>query len=197
MAQTLLQMAGADTSPPSLSDTVVIIIDAQGEYVDGKLVLPGVTPALENIAILLAKARELSVPVIHIQHRGSAGGLFDPGTSAFDFAAQAKPVAGETVIQKGLPNAFAGTSLKAELDVLGAQTLVLAGFMTHMCVSSTARAALDLGFATVVVSDASATRDLPATDGEGVVSAADLHRSELAALSDRFSIVCPVAKLVN
>ena len=43
--------------------------------------------------------------------------------------------------------------------------LVLAGFMTHMCINSTARGAFNLGFAPTVVAAATATRDLPGTDG--------------------------------
>ena len=193
MAKTLLQLAGADLTPPKLADTVVVVIDAQREYVDGMLPLPGVGPALDNIALLLEAARSRSAPVVHVQHRGKPGGLFDPEKTAFRFADQAASRDGETIVEKGLPNAFAGTNLKEVLDGLGRKKLVLAGFMTHMCVSSTARAALDLGFQTVVVSDASATRDLPSDDG--VVAAADLHRAELAALSDRFSIICRTADL--
>ncbi|TWG89620.1 nicotinamidase-related amidase [Mesorhizobium sp. J18] len=195
MAKTLLQLAGADLTPPKLAETVVVVIDAQREYVDGMLPLPGVEPALDNIALLLEAARRQSAPVVHVQHRGKPGGLFDPEKTAFRFADQATPEDGETIVEKGLPNSFAGTKLKEILDSLGRKKLVLAGFMTHMCVSSTARAALDLGFQTVVVSDASATRDLPS--GDGVVAAADLHRAELAALSDRFSIICRTADLVN
>ncbi len=63
--------------------------------------------------------------------------------------------------------------------------------MTHMCVSATARAALDLGYQSTVLSDASATRDLPDIDGAGTVPAAEIHRIELAALADRFAIVLP------
>ena len=35
MAKTLLQMAGADLTPPKLGDAVLVVIDAQREYVDG------------------------------------------------------------------------------------------------------------------------------------------------------------------
>jgi nicotinamidase-related amidase len=194
MAKTLLEMAGADLTPPKLSDAVLIVIDAQNEYVDGKLPLPGVKPALENIARLLAKAREDGGRIIHVQHRGRAGGAFDPATKAFAIADEAAPEAGETVVEKPLPNAFAGTTLNETLTSMGVKRLVLAGFMTHMCVSSTARAALDLGYQTTVAADACATRDLPS--GGGDISAADLHRAELAALADRFSIVCDTEALV-
>jgi nicotinamidase-related amidase len=194
MAKTLLDMAGADLTPPKLSDAVLIVIDAQNEYVDGKLPLPGVKPALENIARLLAKAREDGGRIIHVQHRGRAGGAFDPATKAFAIADEAAPRTGEAVVEKPLPNAFAGTTLNETLTSMGVKRLVLAGFMTHMCVSSTARAALDLGYQTTVVADACATRDLPS--GGGDISAADLHQAELAALADRFSIVCDTEALV-
>ena len=88
------------------------------------------------------------------------------------------------------PNAFAGTDLAAELGAPG-QSILVAGFMTHMCVSSTVRAALDLGYPATVAADACATRDLPLIDG-GVISAADLHAAELAALADRFAAIASV-----
>ena len=194
MAATLLQMAGADPTPPRLAEAALIVIDAQREYLDGALPLVGVAPALERIAALLAAARSLGTPIIHVQHRGRPGGLFDPGKVAFEIAAQAAPSPGEEVVCKGLPNGFAGTRLKDVLDATDRKRLVLVGFMTHMCVSSTARAALDLGYQTTVVADACATRDLPRPGG-GIVAAADLHIAELAALADRFAIVCDAAAL--
>ena len=160
-AKTLLQLAGANLSPPSLSEATVVVIDAQREYVDGALPLLNVRSALDRIAELLSRARAAGRPIIHVQHKGRAGGLFDPGTKNFAFAEEAEPLAGEAVVKKGLPNSFAGTDLKVVLDQTGAKRLVLAGFMTHMCVSATARAALDLGFQGTVLSDATATRDLP------------------------------------
>jgi nicotinamidase-related amidase len=60
--------------------------------------------------------------------------------------------------------------------------------MTHMCVSSTVRAALDFGYMSTVAADACASRDLP--DGSGGVVAADaVHRVALAELADRFAII--------
>lgn len=198
MAMTLLELAGADLTPPKLGDTVLVVIDAQREYVDGKLPLPGAPAALTQIARLLQKARAGGAPVVHVQHKGKAGGLFDPATTSFALADEAAAKDGEAVVEKGLPNAFAGTSLKDVLEATGRKRLVLAGFMTHMCVSSTARAALDLGFQTVVVSDASATRDLPVPGAEGeVLTAVDLHRAELAMLADRFAIVCTTDDLAG
>lgn len=197
MAKTLLQLAGADLTPPKLADTAVVVVDAQREYVDGRLPLAGVGPALDNIATVLAAARAAGAPVVHVQHKGQPGGLFGPDTAGYELAPQAAALPGETVIQKGLPNSFAGTSLREALDATGRKRLVIVGFMTHMCVSSTTRAASEQGFGAVVLSDATATRDLPAPGGDGIVPAAALHEGELAALADRFAIVCTTAELVR
>jgi nicotinamidase-related amidase len=101
---------------------------------------------------------------------------------------------GEAVLHKPLPNAFAQTDLDAALKKLGRPQLVFAGFMTHMCVSSTARAALDLGYKASVAADAAATRDLPDPMG-GTIAADALHRAALAALADRFAIVAKVDEI--
>jgi nicotinamidase-related amidase len=64
--------------------------------------------------------------------------------------------------------------------------------MTHMCVSASVRAALDLGYYSTIVSGAAATRDLPTPSG-GVIDAAHLHEASLAALADRFAIIVDTA----
>ena len=98
------------------------------------------------------------------------------------------PAAGEVVVRKTLPNAFAGTDLDALLKSTGRTELIIAGFMTHMCVSATARAALDLKYRTTVVANAAATRDLPDPLG-GTIPASVVHRVALSELADRFAIV--------
>jgi nicotinamidase-related amidase len=193
-AKTLLQLAGADLRPPPLANSTLVIIDAQNEYLDGKLALPAIAPALLALAQLLAMARQVAAPVVHIQHKGRAGGLFDLAARGGAIIDAVRPHAAEDVVQKPLPNAFAQTDLDAMLKQLGRSQIVIAGFMTHMCVSSTARAALDLGYKATVAADAAATRDLPDPLG-GTIAAEALHRAALAALADRFAIVAKVAQI--
>jgi nicotinamidase-related amidase len=190
LPKTLLQMAGANPAPPPIASSALVLIDMQMEYVDGGLPLPGAKPALAEASRLLAKFRAAGRPVVHIQHKGRAGGLFDPDGPRFALAAEVAAKPGERVLTKGLPNSFAGTGLDAALKEFGVKSAVFVGFMTHMCVSSTVRAALDLGYGAAVVGGACATRDLP--DGQGsVIAAAALHKAELAALADRFAVVVP------
>lgn len=186
---TLRAAAGLPSLPPPLADSALVLIDAQQEYgPDGRLPLPGLADALDVIDGLLVRARDAGTPIIHVLHEGRAGAPFDPSAGGRPLEAAA-PRAGEHVVTKTLPNSFAGTDLEAALGALGRPPLVLTGFMTHMCVSSTARAALDLGLSTTVVADATASRTLPLAGGDGVIEAHDVHRSALAALADRFSIV--------
>lgn len=196
----LMQLAGAQPKPDtSLDDAVLVVIDAQGEYRGGRLPLAGIDAAAGVLAGLLARARAAGMPVIHVAHRGSAGGLFDRDAAGGAFLPEAAPQAGEAVVEKGLPNAFAGTELQARLDAAfaasGRSRLLLAGFMTHLCVSSTARAALDLGLPVTLVADATATRDLPDPLGGAAVPAAALQQATLAALADRFARVLPASAI--
>jgi nicotinamidase-related amidase len=70
-------------------------------------------------------------------------------------------IAGEPVIVKNFPSSFFQTDLGTQLEAAGRSDLVLAGFMTHMCVNSTARNAFNLGYRPTIVASATATRELP------------------------------------
>lgn len=188
--KTLLSMAGAPLQPSNLSDAALVLIDCQNEYVSGVLTLPGVAPALDEAAKVLARARAAGSPIIHVVHHGRpGGGVFDPEGPSSGIAPEVAALDGEAQVTKALPNAFAGTNLDEILKETGKKELILVGFMVHMCISATARVATDLGYRVTIVADATATRDLPGPAGDGVVAAEDLKRAELAALADRFAII--------
>ena len=194
--QTLRALAGLPNQPSQLGASALIIIDAQIEYSpNGALPLKGFEQAVENLAVLLTEARASDSMVIHVAHTNSSGHLFQAAHGA-RIVEPLQPLPGETVINKSLPNSFADTPLNQLLTSGGITDLAIAGFMTHMCVSATARAALDLGYRSSVVADATATRDLPsATDGT-VVPAASVQSIALASLADRFSVVTSTAALL-
>lgn len=190
---TLLALAGARPVAPGLEDAVLVVVDAQGEYRAGPLRLDGVDAALARIAALLARARAVGAPVLHVAHRGRPGGPFDRAGPGGAIVAEAAPAADEPVVEKGLPNAFAGTDLHERVTATGRGHLVLAGFMTHMCVAATARAALDSGLRATVAADATATRPLPDPLGGSAVTAVEVQRATLAALADRIAAVVPAS----
>ncbi len=183
LPKTLFEMAGAKSQPAKLSSSVLLIIDAQREYVDGALSLNGVDAAIAETAQLLARARKSGTPVIHVVHKGQ-GALFNPNGKYFEIVAALHPLKGETIVEKMRVSAFADTKLEELIQRTGRKNLIIAGFMTHNCVSSTARAARDLGYVPTIVASATATRDLP--DGKGgIVAASVLQAASLAALADR------------
>ncbi len=186
--KTLLELAGADLKPAKLDNACLVLIDTQNEYLEGPIAVPGAEAAVAHAKRLLAAARDAGSPVIHVAHKGRAGGLFDREAKRGRIVDALAPIAGEVTVEKGLPNAFADTELHAEIASSGRDELILCGFMTHMCVSSTARAALDLGYRVTIDADSCGTRDLP--DGRGgVIDAGTLHDVALAELSDRFAII--------
>jgi nicotinamidase-related amidase len=192
MAMTMLQMAGATPTPATMADGVLLIIDAQREYTDGLLPLPGVQPAIEALAGLLEKARKAGAPIVHVRHQ-SKGKAFNPSSTGYEIVSVLTPRAGETIVDKGLPNAFAGTDLAKQLAAGSRKNLIVGGFMTHMCVSATVRSATDHGFMCTIAADTVATRDLPDATGGPTITADAINRITLAALSDRFAWIVPKA----
>jgi len=190
---TLRQLSGAPDRPAALAESVVIVIDAQKEYTEGVLPLSGIDRSIAALAAFLARARATGVPIIHVVQIGKPGGrICAPGGPFVEVIDAVKPHPGEIVVEKRFPSSFTGTTLEAELARLGRKNLVLTGYMTHMCVNSTTRAAAEAGYHCTVVAELTATRDLP--DGHsGVIPAATVQAANLAALRDRFAVVVETA----
>jgi nicotinamidase-related amidase len=72
--------------------------------------------------------------------------------------------------------------------------LVVCGFMSHSSVSTTVRAAKNLGFRCTLVEDACATRDLP-YNGK-VLSAEHVQQTEMAIMADNFAVVALTQELI-
>lgn len=185
---TLRDIVGLPATPAKLSDSALVLIDCQNTYRSGVMELVQVEPALDHIRQLLERARSAGVPIFHIQHDAGSGTPYDLQAENGQIADKVAPAPGEPVIVKHFPDSFAGTTLQQELAATGCKNLILAGFMSHMCVNSTARSAFDRGYAVSVVEKATATRDLP--DGKGgVVPAAEVQRASLCGLADLVAIV--------
>ncbi len=192
---TLRSLLALPEAPAPMSKSTLVLIDCQNTYREGIMQLEGVEPALRECAKLLQKARESGATVIHIRHNAGPGTPYDVEAPIGAIADIVAPMAGETVITKAYPSSFEQTSLDAELKKSGTSDLVLAGFMTHMCVNSTARAAFNHGYRPTVVATATATRALTNPLG-GALPAKEIHDAALAALADLFAIVVPSAEQI-
>lgn len=187
---TLRELTGQPSEPSSLNDSVLLMIDFQNTYTEGVLKLEGAEQALDEGRRLLDAARANNRPVIHVVHDAGPGTPYDVTAPIGKIVSRVAPVGDEPTLVKNVPNSFTGTDLQERLQTLDAKELVLAGFMTHMCVNSTARCAFELGYRCTVVGGATATRALPATKaGVVVLDAKTLKESSLCELADMFAVV--------
>lgn len=185
---TLRGLSGLSSEPAPLRGSALVMIDLQNTYREGVMRLEGVELALQEAAALLARAREAGIPIFHVRHDAGPGSPYDITAPVGQISDEVAPQDNEPVITKAYPSSFVGTDLQGQLESAGVKDVVLAGFMTHMCINSTARSAFSLGFRPTVVASATATRDLPAPDGS-IVPASQLQAASLAALADLFAVV--------
>ena len=87
------------------------------------------------------------------------------------------PLPGESQVEKYGYNAFHRTNLVNVLQARGADTVVISGTVTQICVEDTARAAMHEGFQTVVVADAVSSFD------------PELHRATLRNIELKYGVV--------
>lgn len=193
MSKTLRQWA--NLRPPTSVDparTALVLIDIQMDYfTPDKLPIPDGQRVVARAAQLRDWAGSAGIAVVHVQQisPNPASPIFAAGTRGIDIHPRLTPREGEQVIAKKLPSSFDGTELHALLKARGIKTLILAGLMTHMCVETTARGALPLGYGVIIASDACASRDLPSPDRQVTIGHQEVHRNALAAMADRFADV--------
>ncbi|MDT5337399.1 MAG: hypothetical protein QOD90_2904 [Mycobacterium sp.] len=185
---TLRALSELPLTPAPLTESTLVLIDCQNTYTYGVMELEGVQAALDEAATLLDRARSAGIPIIHVQHSDGPGSLYDIEGESGAIVARVAPRDGEAIVVKQYPNSFVETDFDEKLKAVGAGNLVIAGFMTHMCVNSTARGAFNNGYAPTVVAAATATRSLPGPDGEPV-SAAAIQSASLAGMGDLFAVV--------
>lgn len=94
-----------------------------------------------------------------IGSKGPLGRLLVRGEVGHDFVDVLRPLEKEIVIDKPGYSAFPHTTLQQVLTKRGIETLIITGVTTEVCVSSTLRTAVDLGYRCITVSDACASGD--------------------------------------
>lgn len=96
-SQTLRDITGLGHQPPALKDSALILIDIQNTYRKGLMQLTNVEPAILEAKKLLKKARDLNIPVIHIQHDAGVGTPYDITSDIGAIADEVAPIAGEKI----------------------------------------------------------------------------------------------------
>lgn len=185
---TLRELMGLGLAPSALKDSALIMIDCQNTYRQGVMQLTNVEPAIVEARKLLLKARALKIPVIHIRHDAGVGTPYDVTAEIGAICDEVAPIAGEPVITKNYPNSFMATDLDQQLKNLGIKNIILAGFMTHMCINSTAHGGFNLGYNVTVVASTTATRPLQAANGK-ILSAQEVQDGAMASTRDLYAAV--------
>lgn len=189
MTTTLRDLNGLDQTPAALADSTLILVDYQNTYTRGVMELDGWEPALKAAAELLSAAREVGAPIIHVVNDGGEGSPYDIRAEIGAIHPSVSPVDGEPVVVKKVPNGFVDTDLGEHVDRAGKKNVIIAGFMTNMCVTFTAEGAFLRGNHVTVVADACATRSIRTP--VSMVGAHDLHNGALATVTDLFGVVIP------
>jgi nicotinamidase-related amidase len=187
-SKTLREIVGLGLNPAPLNQSALILIDCQNTYRKGLMQLEGVEVAILEAKKLLDLARALKIPVIHVQHDAGPGSPYDVSAEIGGISPEVAPLAGESVITKNYPNSFIATDLDQQLKALNIKNIVLAGFMTHMCINSTAHGAFNLGYHVTVVASATATRALEASNGQ-ILSADEVQSGAIASTRDLYAAI--------
>lgn len=165
-----------------MSKTALLVIDVQNDYFpQGKMELFRAEQALIQVNRLEDTFIKNDQPIIYIQHIANQPNapFFEAGTVGVALHSGLRIQADSIVIEKHYPNSFFQTTLKAELEQLGVEKLVISGMMTHMCVDATSRAAAELGYQPTIIAEATATRQLSYADT--TVQAEDVQTACLSA----------------
>jgi len=182
---------------PLPRNAALIIVDVQKGFDDPVWGRRNNPRAEENMNRLLTAWRRDGRPVFHIRHRSKLkDSPLNPAKAGFEIKEIVKPLPGELVIEKEVNSAFIGTDLEKQLRNREIGTVVIVGFTTDHCVSSTTRMAGNLGFETYIISDATATFDRNAPRG-GHFDADEVHAVSLASLDGEFAKVVEAADILR
>ncbi len=155
-AKSFRDLLGVSPSIVSPSTSTLLIIDAQNEYASGQLKTANISSTRSAISSLLTTYRKSSKPenIIHITHQVPEGApVFTPGTELAKEFEELEPREGEKVVKKSHPGSFTGTDLGSYLQKKDSKQVVLAGYMAHVCVSTTARQAAERGLDVILAKE--------------------------------------------
>ena len=136
-----------------LSSHALIVIDLQQRIVALSTAPHSTEEVLERVQQLASAFRSCGLPVIFVR----TVNLDRPEEDGDRLAPRIRRHATDLLVTKHQWGAFHGTPLDLQLRRSGVRGVVLAGVMTNFGIESTARAADELGYAVVLVEDASSS----------------------------------------
>jgi nicotinamidase-related amidase len=159
----------------------LLVIDVQREYFDGALPISHPVGHLEKILEVMDTAHRAGVPTAVIRHHqpDPESPIFRKNSEMWELHPEVARRPHDCLIDKQLPGSFTGTNLGDWLNSVGADTVTIAGYMTHICCDTTARQAMHRGLKVEFLRDATGTLNVENTGGS--VTAQQMHTAILAA----------------
>lgn len=134
---------------------VLLVVDAQKAIVNNELF--EYEKFIENIQLLIKKARENNVEVIYILHDEGAGSELASGNVGFEVIDEFKPMEEEKKFVKTVNSAFKETGLVEYLVQKNEKDVIVVGMQTDKCVNATVISGFEHGFNIIVPAYANST----------------------------------------
>ena len=167
----------------------LVIVDAQVNMFDEKFSVFDGDRIINVLANLIDKARAEDVPVIYVRNNGDEGEPDEPGTLGWEIHPSITPQSDDIVIDKQGPDAFDKTNLEKILKKQRISNLVIAGMQTEMCVASSSRRAVDLGYKVILVEDGHSTFNFDDLNAEEEISRVNREMRAMAEVKTADRIV--------
>ena len=159
----------------------LLVIDVQREYFEGALPITHPVGHLDRVLQVMDEAARAKVPTAIIRHHQAdpESPIFRLNSAMWQLHPEVEQRPREVLIDKQLPGAFTNTNLEEWLKSVAAETVSIAGYMTHMCCDTTARQAFHRGYQVEFLRDATGTLDVE--NEAGAANAEQLQTSTLVA----------------
>jgi nicotinamidase-related amidase/chorismate mutase len=175
----------------------LLIIDVQKAIDDPTWGRRNNADAEKRMQDLLERWRTRGWPIVHVRHHSrEADSTYRPGQRGCEFKPEVQPLPGEKIVTKQTNNAFVDTELDSWLRLRHIESVVICGVITNNSVEASARMAGNLGYRTIVVSDATATFDKVDYCGRHR-TAGEVHAMSLANLDGEYARVISSVQLLQ
>jgi nicotinamidase-related amidase len=138
--------------------SALLVIDLQNEFVAGEHPLFNADVVISRVNELAQKARSAGALVVFTQHDG---GDLTParGTEGWELSRRLEVQGSDLIVEKRYCDAFYASELHAALNSRNVSRLVVSGCISELCVDTTVRRAMTLGYRVCVAEDAHSTVD--------------------------------------
>ena len=147
--------------------TALLIVDVQNGVIKSAY---NSDQVVENINLMISKARASKVPIIWVQHTDR--GLIK-NTQAWEIDPRLEQSSDDYHIEKEYNSSFENTNLDELAKQLGVNKIVLVGAASNGCIRATAYASLERGYDLCLIGDAHTTESMDFGDGV-VIEAKDI-----------------------